>query len=111
MGGRNVPVVLLWAASFFLVIFSQASAVRAAAEFTILNNDGPGEGLNDLTPVAPVGGNSGTTLGQQRMIALWRKPRDDCCPYWGNRAVTGPLTKRARWQTWRPPAGGKRGDL
>jgi hypothetical protein len=41
-----------------------------AATFTILNGDGPGEGFNDPTPVAPVGGNTGTTLGQQRLIAL-----------------------------------------
>ncbi len=28
----------------------------------------PGVGLNDMTPVAPVGGNPGTTLGEQRRI-------------------------------------------
>jgi hypothetical protein len=38
-----------------------------AASFVINNQDGPGEGFNDLTPVAPVGGNDGTTLGQQRL--------------------------------------------
>ncbi|HYC87606.1 MAG TPA: PA domain-containing protein [Thermoanaerobaculia bacterium] len=32
----------------------------------IVNTDGPGVGLNDPTPVAPVGGNPGTTRGQQR---------------------------------------------
>ena len=30
----------------------------------------PGEGFNDPTPAAPVGGNTGTTLGQQRLIAF-----------------------------------------
>jgi len=30
----------------------------------------PGAGFSDTTPVAPVGGNSGTTLGAQRLIAL-----------------------------------------
>ena len=29
----------------------------AGAKITIVNNDGPGEGFNDPTPVAPVGGN------------------------------------------------------
>ena len=29
--------------------------------------DGPGEGFNDGTHVSPVGGNAGTTLGQQRL--------------------------------------------
>lgn len=39
----------------------------AAATIVIVNNDGAGEGFNDPTPVAPVGGNPGTTLGQQRL--------------------------------------------
>lgn len=42
----------------------------SAANFVIVNNDGPGEGLNDPSPVAPVGGNTGTTLGEQRLIVL-----------------------------------------
>jgi len=40
------------------------------ARITIVNMDGAGEGFNDPTPVAPVGGNTGTTLGEQRMIAV-----------------------------------------
>jgi PA domain len=40
------------------------------AEFVFINLDGPGEGLNDTTPVAPVGGNPGTTLGAQRLAVL-----------------------------------------
>lgn len=40
------------------------------ATITIVNMDGPGEGFNDNTPAAPVGGNTGTTLGQQRLIAF-----------------------------------------
>jgi hypothetical protein len=43
-----------------------------AATITIVNADGPGEGLNDPTPVAPAGGNSGTTLGAQRLGVLQR---------------------------------------
>lgn len=39
----------------------------SAANIVILNNDAAGEGFNDPTSVAPVGGNSGTTLGQQRL--------------------------------------------
>ncbi len=38
-----------------------------AATITIVTNDGPGEGFNDPTVVAPEGGNPGTTLGQQRL--------------------------------------------
>ncbi len=40
-----------------------------AATITIINMDRPNEGLNDPTPMAPVGGNAGTTLGQQRLLA------------------------------------------
>jgi hypothetical protein len=45
-------------------------AAHSAATMVIVNGDAPGVGLNDPTPVAPVGGNSGTTLGEQRMNAL-----------------------------------------
>ena len=42
----------------------------ASATLTVINNDGAGEGFNDPTAVAPVGGNPGTTLGAQRLIAF-----------------------------------------
>lgn len=45
-------------------------AANAAVSIVIINGDGPGEGFNDPTPAAPVGGNTGTTLGQQRLIAF-----------------------------------------
>ena len=38
-----------------------------AVTITIVNKDAAGLGLNDPTPAAPVGGNPGTTIGQQRM--------------------------------------------
>ncbi|MFC5480919.1 PA domain-containing protein [Massilia suwonensis] len=41
-----------------------------AATITIVNQNAPGIGFNDPTPAAPVGGNTGTTLGQQRLIAF-----------------------------------------
>lgn len=44
----------------------------SAATVVIVNDDAPSKGLNDPTPVAPVGGNTGTTLGQQRMIVMQR---------------------------------------
>jgi hypothetical protein len=50
------------------MLFGVQSA--GAATIVIINNDGPGEGFNDPTPVAPVGGNPGTTLGQQRLNAF-----------------------------------------
>ncbi len=46
------------------------SVYCGATSIVLVNGDGPGEGFNDLTPVSPVGGNSGTTLGEQRQIAF-----------------------------------------
>ena len=47
-----------------------ATDAWGAATFVLVNADGPGEGLNDTTSVSPVGGNTGTTLGEQRQIAF-----------------------------------------
>lgn len=52
----------------FALALAAAPALDAAT-ITIVNTDGPNEGYNDPTPVAPIGGNPGTTLGQQRLIA------------------------------------------
>jgi len=41
----------------------------SATTISLINMDGPGEGFNDPTPVDPIGGNPGTTLGQQRLQA------------------------------------------
>ena len=41
-----------------------------AATIVIQNMDGAGEGFNDLTAAAPVGGNPGTTRGAQRLNAF-----------------------------------------
>jgi hypothetical protein len=42
----------------------------AGAVITIVNADGAGEGFNDTAPATPVGGNTGTTVGQQRLMAF-----------------------------------------
>lgn len=47
-----------------------AQVARAAATVIIINSDPAGVGFNDATIAAPVGGNAGTTLGQQRLIAF-----------------------------------------
>jgi hypothetical protein len=52
------------------LVLVPASTASAAATITIVNVDGPGEGFNDPAPRAPVGGNPGTTLGQQRLEAF-----------------------------------------
>lgn len=41
-----------------------------AATITIVNLDGAGEGFNDPTPAAPIGGNPGTTIGAQRLYVF-----------------------------------------
>ena len=43
---------------------------QAAVTIVINNLNAAGVGFNDTTVVAPVGGNTGTTLGQQRLIAF-----------------------------------------
>lgn len=39
-------------------------------EVTVISTDSQGEGFFDQTPVTPVGGNPGVTLGEQRSIAV-----------------------------------------
>lgn len=80
---RRAILALVFAAlaGLFLV-----APVHATATITIVNADGPGEGFNDPTPAAPVGGNAGTTLGEQRLIAfqhaadLWGAVLDSSIP-------------------------------
>lgn len=52
--------------------FAGAGLAQAAATIVIVNQNAPGEGFNDPTPADPVGGNTGTTLGAQRLIAFQR---------------------------------------
>jgi hypothetical protein len=52
--------------------FGAAAPARAAATIVIVNLNEPGVGFNDPTPAVPVGGNTGTTLGQQRLNAFQR---------------------------------------
>lgn len=50
------------------ILLASVGTAFATATITVVNGDTPGEGFNDPTAVAPVGGNAGTTLGQQRLI-------------------------------------------
>lgn len=48
-----------------------ASPAHADANLVVINLDaGTGLGYDDPTPVSPEGGNPGTTLGQQRLLAM-----------------------------------------
>ncbi len=78
----------LFAAAFLL----GASLPAGAANVTIQNTNLAGVGFNDPTPVAPVTGNPGTTLGQQRLNLFMA-----AAAYWGNRLVsTVPITVSAK---------------
>jgi hypothetical protein len=47
-----------------------AGQAHAAATIVINNINAAGIGFNDTTPATPVGGNTGITLGEQRLIAF-----------------------------------------
>lgn len=49
-----------------------AAPLGATATITIINANQPGVGFNDTTSADPVGGNTGTTLGAQRLQAFQR---------------------------------------
>jgi len=67
-GAVRAPRALAAVAAIGLL--SIHATVGSVATIRVINADGPGEGLNDPTMVAPVGGNTGTTIGEQRLIAL-----------------------------------------
>lgn len=67
--GRLILNQIICAAALLLILLSPSS-LQAATTIVIVVGDAPGVGFNDATPTAPVGGNSGTTLGQQRLNAF-----------------------------------------
>lgn len=69
------------------------STAFATTTIVIENADAAGTGFNDPTVVAPVGGNNGTTLGQQRLNAF-----QFAANIWGATLTSGPtITIRASW--------------
>jgi hypothetical protein len=55
--------------TLWLTTLLMSQVALGGAEIRIVEGNGSGEGLEDRTPVDPVGGNPGTTLGEQRLIA------------------------------------------
>ncbi len=53
-----------------LVATPSLASADPQATVELVNVNAPNVGLNDPTPVAPVGGNPGSTLGAQRLFAL-----------------------------------------
>lgn len=116
----------LWA----VALAGAATTAIAGSTVVIVNMDGPGEGFNDPTVVAPVGGNTGTTLGEQRLNAfqhaagIWGAMLDSaveirvqasfdplpCTPTSGTLGAAGAITIFAnfpgapRTSTWYPVA-------
>ena len=66
------PSFLRRALAALLMLCCAWGVAQAAVTITIVNRNAPGEGFNDPTPAAPVGGNNGATLGAQRLIAFQR---------------------------------------
>ena len=67
-------------------LFLVAPVALANATIIVTNGDGPNTGFNDPTPRTPVGGNTGTTLGAQRLIVfqkaaeIWGQTLDSDVP-------------------------------
>ena len=57
------------------LVLGAAALPLAAADFQIVVADGTGVGFNDPTPATPVGGNTGTTIGAQRLIVFQEAAR------------------------------------
>ena len=104
------------ARSFIALACAVTCLASTAATITITSRDAPGVGFNDPTPVAPVGGNMGTTLGQQRynvyrhVADIWEK----------NLTSNVNITVSAGWkrcaakltrQFWAAPARGTSGPM
>ncbi len=71
------------AAAVAVTLLALCAGTARAATITIVNSDAAGEGFNDPTPVAPVTGNPGTTLGQQRLNVFAA-----AAAYWANRLTS-----------------------
>lgn len=54
-------------ASLALGALIATPAAAQSARIIVVNGDPPGVGFNDPTPAAPIGGNPGTTVGQQAL--------------------------------------------
>ena len=66
LGRLALPLFL----AFAVVGVPAFASPPPGAVIVIINNNAAGVGFNDPTPAAPVGGNPGTTLGDQRLNAF-----------------------------------------
>jgi len=79
---RTTKTIASLAAALLLTV----STAAWSADVVLVNLDPPGVGLNDPTPATPVGGNPGTTIGEQRVnvynkaTELWGAELDSPVP-------------------------------
>ena len=99
------------------------AAASQAATISIPSRDPAGVGFNDPTPVAPVGGNPGTTLGEQRMNVykyvahIWEQNLDSSVTITVNAgwqaltctSTTAVLGSASPWNIWYDIPNGKPG--
>ncbi|HEX4966407.1 MAG TPA: PA domain-containing protein [Thermoanaerobaculia bacterium] len=64
ISGKLLPLLLP------AILLASSLPASGAANIIIVNVNAPGVGFNDPTPATPVGGNPGTTVGQQRLKAF-----------------------------------------
>src|SRR5688572_15556796 len=85
----RLPALVLGA----LVLLVTSSQAFAQVNIVIFDDDAPGVGFKDNTPATPVGGNTGTTVGEQRLIAF-----QNAASIWGA-AITSTTTIviRSKW--------------
>lgn len=65
MDTRKIKIRLL-----LFVLLLQVMGSASATQISIVNLNAAGQGFNENTAAAPVGGNIGTTLGEQRLIVF-----------------------------------------
>src|SRR5260370_13424075 len=83
---RGLPLTLI-------VGLVASSSAFATATIVIQNGDDPNVGFNDPTPVSPIGGNNGTTLGQQRLNVF-----QAAAGVWAATLTSGPtITLKPKW--------------
>src|SRR5438046_6662102 len=92
---KQAFLLKFFAAVLAMGVFCAASqSAKAAATIVIQNGDPAGVGFNDTTPVSPVGNNTGTTLGQQRLNAF-----QFAANLWGGTINSGvTITIQATWE-------------
>ena len=94
----------------FVLVFIALSGVdtfAGPAQIIIVNINAPGVGFNDTTPATPVGGNTGTTLGAQRLIAF-----QHAADIWGARLDSNvPIRIRAQFTPLGPGVLGSAGAV